>query len=146
MIYAKYGAIVLVIVLLFGFGWYCGGLKGKAAVEAQGEAQLKAAVTALDSQATQRQAAEAKLEKVQNDYDAIKSTPDPISAGLAQRMYLIKTPGSCPMPGAPTVAAGTETPAAVPASDAGIVGLTQAVFDACSADAKQLAAMIQLAP
>jgi hypothetical protein len=143
----KLGGILAMLAALFGTGYHFGGMASKTALEAQHAAQLQAAVTALDNQASQRVAAEAKLAKVQNDYDAIKDLPDPVSVGLAQRVLYAACPaGGGDVPKAGAVASGALAAAPEPGSDPGLGGRLQAVLDACTADAKQMSAMIELAP
>jgi hypothetical protein len=134
--YIKLGAAALLLALAAGAGYHFGGLASKTALEAQHAAQLQAAVTALDTQASQRVAAEAKLAKVQNDYDTIKDIPDPVSVGLAHRL-LIAAPSACsgPMPGATAVAGGAPAAAAVAVGPSAVERRLNDYIEACGADA-----------
>lgn len=147
MIYAKLGLAIALLCGAFWAGWSINGDRAAAAANALHAAQLQAAVTALDTQAAQRVAAEAKLAKVQGDYDAIKDIPDPVSVGLAHRL-LVATPSACSgsVSGAPAVAGGAPAAAPVPIGPSAVERALNHYIEACGADAKQLAAVIELAP
>lgn len=147
MIYAKLGVAIALIAASFWAGWSINGDRATAAANALHAAQLQAAVTALDTQASQRVAAEAQLAKVQGDYDAIKDVPDPVSVGLAHRL-LVVAPSACSgsVPGAPAVAGGTPPATPVTLGPSAVERALNHYIEACGGDAKQLAAVIQLAP
>lgn len=126
---------VLAVVALVAAVWYLGGEHARAAADDQKVALAKAAVLALEQQ-------QSKLQAVQNDYDAIKDVPDPATMGLATRLLF----RACPVHEAPAVAGGTQSASAQPASDPSLADATQRLIDACSADAKELNAVIRLAP
>jgi hypothetical protein len=147
MIYAKIGAAVALLLGAFWAGWTVNGDRAAAAANALHAAQLQAAVTALDTQASQRVAAEAKLAKVQGDYDAIKDIPDPVSVGLAHRL-LVATPSACsgPMPSAPAVAGGAADASRVAIGPSVVEQRLNDYIQACGRDAKKLVAAQALAP
>jgi hypothetical protein len=142
-LYVKLGAGAGLLFLAY----HLGGNASRAALEAQHAAQMSAVATAYQNQTLALQASEAQLEKVQNAYDAIKDVPDPVSTGLAQRV-LVAAGGACrsDLPKAAAVAGGTQASPAVTGGDSGIVGRLQGLIDACTADSKQMNAMIELAP
>lgn len=147
ILYAKIGGIVAAVALLFGLGYHFGGLSAKTAGEAQHAAQLSAVASAYQNQVLAREASEATLKRVQDAYDAIQSTPDPVSAGLATRVLYHACPtGGGVVPQAGAVASRAPAAAAQPSGDPGLGERLQAVLDACTADARQMNAMLELAP
>lgn len=145
LLYVKLGAAALVLAIVGGTCYRLGGNASRAALETDRAAQLSAVATAYENQVLARAAGEAKLQKVQDAYDAIKDLPNPLDTGLAHRVY-IAAAGGCPVPRTAAVASGTQTPAPIPRGDPGVVGRLQDLIDACRADAAQLSAMIELAP
>jgi hypothetical protein len=141
LLYLKLGAIVLALVIIFGAGW----TTCKWRYEALQTAQLQAVAVAYQNQVLAREASEAKLQKVQDAYDAIKDIPNPLDTGLAHRVY-IAAAGGCPVPATASVAGGAQTSTPIPGGDPSIVGRLQNLIDACRDDAEQMSAMIQLAP
>jgi hypothetical protein len=139
-------AVIAALLLGLGVGWYFGGLHGKAQLEALQASEFKALADAYQAQVLAKQQSEAKLATVENAYDAIKDTPDPATLGTARRVLLIAARDSCPLPGAATVAGGTENPAPLAIGPSAVERALDAYVQACSEDAKQLAAVIQLAP
>lgn len=131
----KFGALVL----WSAFAFYMGGLKTRETVATQHVAQLTALGHAFEAQST-------KLQAVENAYDALKDVPDPVSVGLAYRMQVYECPT---VPIAGTVAGRVNPTGPIPTSDAQsatVLKFTQDIFDACSADANQLNALIALKP
>jgi hypothetical protein len=141
LLYLKLGAIVLALAIIFGAGW----TTCKWRYEALQTAQLQAVAVAYQNQVLAREASEAKLQRLQNAYDAIKDLPDPVTTGLAQRVYLAAA-RECDLPSPAAVARGVQAPSAILSGDPSLIGRIQDVIDACTADAHQLNAMIELAP
>lgn len=137
---------LIVGVLLFGGGWYFGSQHGQAQL-----AQLQAAQSAATTKALQAQAAStavqvAQLQGAVARYEALLQTPDPITLNLGQRLFKYAA-ASCPaVSQTPVPAGGTVNSAALPDSLTELVRLSQVAIDACSADAKQLAAIQQAWP
>jgi len=108
-------------------------------------AQLSAVAAAYQNQVLAREASEAKLQRVQNAYDAIKDLPDPATVGTAHRV-LIAAAGGCDVPETRAMADGAQTPAAQPVGPSGIERALGDYIAACSADAAQMIPMVELAP
>jgi hypothetical protein len=145
--YIKLGAAAALLAIAAGSGYHFGGLSAKSSAEAAHAAQLQAVTDAYQKQVLATAASEAKLQKAENDYDAIKDLPDPVTTGLASRVLLHACPaGGGDVPQARTVASGAPGAAQEPSGDSGFGGRLQAVLDACTADSRQMSAMIDLAP
>lgn len=139
------GLILAAALLLSGGGFYLGTLRGKSQLEQLQASQFKALADAYQAQVLARQQSETKLQTVENQYDAIKDIPDPATVGTARRLLIVAA--ACPdVPQGATVAGGTENAAAITLGPSPIERALDAYVQACSADAKQLAAMIELAP
>jgi hypothetical protein len=124
----------------------------KTAVEAAHAAQMDKVVATLEANTVAAQTESQRRQGVIDAYDATKDTRSALIAGLAHRVYVYAArpagAGCAAVPSATTVAGGAPASAALPGSDPVIErlsGLTQAVYDACSADAKQMSAMIEIA-
>lgn len=147
ILYAKLVGAAAALVFLFGLGYHFGGMASKTAEEAARAAQLSAVATAYQNQVLAAQASETQLQKVENAYDALKDTPDPVTTGLATRVLYRACPADRgDVPQAKPVAAGASALGAQPGGDPSLAGRLQAVLDACTADARQLDALIKLAP
>lgn len=158
--YIKIGGALAVVAGASGAGFHFGSLSAdakladyKTSVEAQHAAQLQAVTDDLTAQIQTSDAKRAALQKVVDAYDQEKDKRDSDTADLAQRLQHAQaaaaSAGRCSVPAAGSVASGTQAASPQPGSDQSaerLSGLTQAVFDACSADAKQLNAVVQLAP
>lgn len=157
--YIKYGAIAAALIG-YSFLWFhLGGLSSdvklandKTAQEAQYAANLKTVADTLNKQIQDGVASRAAQQRIIDAYDQEKAKPA-VTAGLAGELRDATQAASCPpgrqLPAAGTVARGTQTPATQSAGDPRLdrlSELTQAVFDASDADAKQMNAMIKLAP
>jgi len=141
LLYAKLGGAALLLAAAF----YLGGLASKSRYEALRAAQLSAVAAAYQNQVLAREASEAKLQRVQNAYDAIKDLPDPATVGTAHRV-LIAAAGGCDVPETRAMAGGAQTPAAQPVGPSGIERALGDYIAACSADAAQMIPMVELAP
>jgi hypothetical protein len=139
-------AAIGVIVAAFGAGWYCGGLRAKSQLEALQSSQFQALAHAYVAQQNAAAALQSHMQGVIDAYDADKDLPDPASVGLATRVLYRSGPGCDDVPKAAALAGGTPAPGPQPGGDQRAGELLQAVFDAAEADAKQLDAVIQLAP
>lgn len=134
MTYAK----IVLIVALIGVGWWLRGL-----VESKHQLVLaQAAAAALEVQSK-------KIRAVEDSYDALKDIPDPVVTGVTTRLRLI----AAAIPEAPAVAGGTQSACPQPASLGrlksavdGVTGSLGRYVQACSDDARQLDAVIRLAP
>jgi hypothetical protein len=155
ILYAKIGGAVALAALLVWTGWHFGGMssaeklaKYQAAVEAQYAANLKTVADTLNKQIQDGIAKREALQKVVDQYELEKSLP-PATAGVVERLRYIQGP-SCAagsvLPGAGTVAGGSQAPSGVPSRSAEIAGLLQSALDAASRDAARLNAIIKLAP
>jgi inorganic triphosphatase YgiF len=145
--YLKWGGIAGLALALFVAGYHLGGNSAKTAAEALHAAQLSAVATVYQNQVLATQASEAQLQKVENAYDAVKDAPDPVTAGLATRVLLRACPASGgDVPQAAALAGRAAASTAESGGDPGLGGKLQAVLDACTADARQMSAMIELAP
>lgn len=157
--YAKIGGIAALAAILLWSGWHFGGMSAdeklanyKTAVEAQYAANLKTVADTLNKQIQDGVADRAAQKKVIDAYDADKANP-PATAGLADSLRDATQSASCPasrdVPKAGTVAGGAQGATAKPSGGPSVErlsGLVQAVFDSSDADAKQMNAMIKLAP
>lgn len=164
--YIKIGAAVLLLAIVAGASFHFGGLgpkvdlakeqtsfaNYKTDVEAQYAANLKTVADTLNKQIQDGLAKRAAMQKVIDDYDEQKAKP-PVTAGLAGELRDATKAASCPASGhvsqAGPVAGGTQGAAAQPSggpSAERLSGLVQNVFDASDGDAKQMIAMIKLAP
>jgi len=145
---AKAGLLVIVLVAAFCVGWRLGGNGPRAALERDHAAMAEAATQAILAQQKQATADHVRLQGVIDNYDAIKDSPDLAyaAAGTAHRLYIRAAGGSCAVSQAGGVASGTETPAPVPSSHSSVESALGDVLTACSQDAAQLSAVIQLAP
>lgn len=132
-----YVKLVLAAALLWE-AYHLGGDAMSVKYEKAELAMAKATAAALDAR-------DAQILTVENQYDALKDIPDPATVGAATRLRLVTVESDCPVPGAP-VAGGAHGTGAVSGGDAAIERATQGVFDACDADAKELNAVIRLAP
>jgi hypothetical protein len=155
--YLKLGGILALAAALIAGGFHFGGLGPKAdlaayktAVERQHAAQLAAVAKAYEDQVLAAQADHAAQQKVIDAYDAAKDAPDPVTTGLAHRVYIAAAAASgaeCgQLPPARAVASRTQASGAIPGGNPSIIGRIQDVLDACTADADQLNAMVKLAP
>lgn len=141
LLYAKLGAAAVLLMLVF----YLGGLGPKAALERDHAAMAQATTKALLAQQKATETEHVRQQKVIDAYDATKDIPDPVTTGLAHRVY-IAAAGGCHVPEARAVASGTQARAAIPGGPSGIERALGVVIEACAADAGQMSAMIQLAP
>lgn len=136
---AKLGAAMALLALAF----YLGGLGPKAALERDHAAMAEATTQAL---LAQQKAAETEHARQQRIIDAYDAAPiDFVAPTLARRLYIAAV-GGCDLPKARTVASGTEAPSPLPSGPSGVERALGELIEACSADARQLNAMIQLAP
>lgn len=157
--YLKIGGIAVLAAFLVWTGYHFGGLSAddklanyKTAVEAQHAAQLQAVANVMTQHDQQAAAQHAADQKVIDAYDEQKNLA-PVTAGIVQRMRIIEaaacSAGDRVVPAGGVLASGTQDTSAKPASDPvtqRLSQLTQAAFDACAADAKQLNAVVKLAP
>jgi hypothetical protein len=143
--YLKLGGILALAAALFGGGFYFGGLRSKTAYEALQAAQAKAAATALQKEAAATAAQTAKLQEVQNAYDAIKDLPDPVTLNVS-RLLVAKVADSCAVPGPAAVAGGAPGASQVAVGPSSIADRLDDYIEACTDDARRLAAVQALAP
>lgn len=144
-IYIELGAAALCLVIAAGAGYHFGGLSSKTALEADHVAQLEAVVKAMDENARQAAADHAHMQGVIDGY--AKTPIDPIVPGAAHRVYVFAA-SACGggVPEAGSVAGGVQAPAAVAIGPSPVERALDDYIRACSADAAQMNAMIQLAP
>jgi hypothetical protein len=141
----KWDILGVVCALMIVFGYWLGGKAPTAALERLRAEQAQAATQALLAQRAEATAQADALNSVVEKYDAIKDL-EPVSAGVVERLRLL-APANCrPVPGAPTVAGGTDPAGGIPGSPPEADRLLQAALDAASRDARRLDALIQLAP
>jgi hypothetical protein len=141
---AKLGGALALIAVLFGAGYHFGGMASKTALERDHADMAAATVNALLAQRAQATADHNRLQEVIDRYDA--TPPDPIIPGLAHRVYVYATAHCGGVPQSGSVAPGTEAPTPVPIGHSSVESALGDVLSACSADAAQMTAMIQLAP
>lgn len=136
--YAKIGAAILAVLLLFGLGYHFGGLASKTKLEASQEAQSQAVAKAVIAQQAASQAEQTRLNKVIADYEA---TPiNPVVTGIAGRLYKYEI-RDCPVSHANANSPGTSNPSGVPGSDSTFERLSQDAFDAADRDSRKLTAI-----
>jgi hypothetical protein len=159
MVYVKIGAVVLVLGAAAAAGFHFGGLSAddklanyKTEVQAQNAANLKTVADTLNAQIKDGAIRRAAMQVIIDAYDLDKAKP-PITAGLAGELRDAARAASCPASShvsqAGSVAGGTQGATAKPGSGPSaerLSGLVQDVFDTSDADAKQMIAMIKLAP
>lgn len=144
MIYVKFGAIGLLVLLLFFGGWYCGSLKSKAALDHSLEAQSATVTAALIAQRKISDAEEDRLNAVISKYE--QSLLDPIALSVGTRVYE-HAAASCPTVSSAKAATGrTSEPTAVPPHPDPVESILNAYVEACSKDASQLAAIQEAWP
>jgi hypothetical protein len=137
--YVKWAAIVG----LLAFIYHAGGNGPRAALERDHAAMAEAATKALLAQRSAQEAEATRINKAVNDYE---STPlDPIAPTIARRVY-IAAAGGCPVPRAPVLAGGTQAPTPLPLGPSGVERALGDFITACSEDARQMNAMLELAP
>lgn len=139
MTYVKFGAIGLLVLVLFFGGWYCGSLKSKAALDHSLEAQQATVAAALIAQRKISDAEEARLNAVIAKYEA---TPiDPIALTVGSRVFKYAAASCSTVPSAPSPTPGVSKPTPIPSGPGPIEQATNAAFTACSHDANELAAL-----
>jgi len=143
--YLKLGGILALAAVLFSAGFYFGGLKSKTAYEALQAAQASSAAQALLKEQAATAAQTAKLQQVENAYDALRDVPDPIAVNVS-RLLVAKVADSCPVPGAAAVADGAPRAASVAVGPSSIADRLDDYIAACTDDARRLAAVQALAP
>lgn len=142
--YLKLGGILALVAGLFGGGFYLGGLRSEAALEAFQSAQSANTAKAV---LAERASGAAELARVNLLLKGYQDAPiDPIDVGLAHRVYVYASAADCPVSGAGAHPAGAVSPSPQPSSDPGFVGLAQSVIDACAQDAAELTAIQQAWP
>lgn len=145
--YIKLDAAAVLLAILFGAGYHFGGLASKTALEAAHTAQLQAVVKAMDDNARAAATEHATQQKVIDAYDRDKDIPDPASVGTAHRLLILAAAGGgCAVQQAGAVAGGAQGATPVPIGPSRVEQALDAYVRACSADAAQLTAVIQLAP
>ncbi len=144
LLYAKIGAAALIIAVLFGSGYHLGGMASRTALEADHAAMAQAATTALLEQRKQAEAESTRINKAVSDYE--NAPIDPIVPTVARRVFLYANRTDCPVPSAPAVASGTQAAAAVAIGPSSVERALGTYIAACSADASQMKAMLELAP
>ena len=153
--YIKIGAAVVVLGIVGVAGFHFGGLSAddklanyKTEVQAQYALNLKTVADALNKQIQDGVTARAALQKVVDQYELEKALP-PATAGVVERLRFIES-ASCAaghqLPGAGTLAGGSDTTGGVSAGLSELDRLHQAAFDAADRDADRLNALIQLKP
>lgn len=143
LIYIKIAAAAVLLAVLFGTGYHFGGMASRTALEADHAAMAQAATQALLSQRKAQDAESARINKAVSDYE---KPIDPITVGLSHRVFIYANRADCPVPGAATVATGTQTAAPVPIGPSSVERSLGDYITACAEDAAQLSAVIQLAP
>lgn len=137
--YVKYGAIVLLLGLVF----WLGGLPGKATIASLKASQQTQLTAALESQAASKQAEIDRINKLLVSY--VQTPVNPIALDIGTRVYKYAAASDCPVSSTPT-ASGAINPTPQPAnpSSAGSGIIEQRLndhFKACAQDAAQLAAL-----
>lgn len=143
--YAKLGAVLLAVVLLFGGGWYFRGLKCEAAAATVSQAQSAAVATAVLAERASTAAELVRVNTVLKGYQE-NAALNPVDVGLAHRVYVYAHATECSMPAAGAHPAATGSASQEPRGDPGFVGLAQAAIDACAQDAAELTALQQAWP
>jgi hypothetical protein len=131
------------IVGLLAFVYHAGGNGPRAALERDHAAMAEAATQALLAQRSAQEAEATRINKAVTDYE--NAPLDPIAPTIARRLY-IAAAGGCAVPSSPTVASGTQAPAAQPLGPAGVERALGGLIEACAEDARQMNAMLELAP
>lgn len=135
-LYVKLGAAAALLAVIFGLGWHLGGLSGQAALARLQHDQAQITATAVLNERASTQAEVNRLNKVVATYE--NAPPDPISVGIAHRVYLYANT-SCPaVPKAPADPGGTIITRTEPR---GFEDALQGYVDACARDALRLNAI-----
>lgn len=136
LLYAKLGAAVLVVVLLFGAGYRVGGLASKAALEALRAEQSSNTAKAV---LAERASAAVELARVNARLKEFEDAPiDPVVTGIASRLYAYTGATECAVRGTGVTTGGTIPASGIPRGDPEAKRLSQDAFDAGSRDAKRL--------
>lgn len=157
--YIKIGAALAVVAAAAIAGFHFGGLSAddklanyQTEVQAQYAANLKTVADTLNAQIKDGAVKRAAQQVIIDAYDLDKPKP-PITAGLAGELRDATAAASCTssgqLPAGGSVAGGAQRGAAKPSGGPSVERLsqlTQAIFDASDADAKQMTAMIKLSP
>jgi hypothetical protein len=110
--YLKAGAIVALAALLFGGGWYCGGLRSKSAYEALQATQAKAAAT---TQQTAVADVTAELLRTRSAADAYQKERDDLAlAEVPAPVVRLCLSPSAAVPSVPAATSAGESAAAGP--------------------------------
>lgn len=144
MIYAKAAALLVLVLLLFGGGYRLGGMASKTTLEGFEAAQAENTAKAV---LAERASTAAELARVNAILKGYTDAPiDPVSVGLAHRVYVYAHAADCPVSGASPNPAATGSASPQPRGDPSFVGLAQRVIDACSQDAAELTALQEAWP
>lgn len=116
-----------------------------AAIRAQASAQCQAGIEQARDRAAREQIAHdatelARLQEIVRNYEQVLSAPDPVVVNLGRRLHYYEI-RSCAVPQAPADPGGAGPAGGVAGGDGAVESATQAVFDACRADALRLEAL-----
>lgn len=135
----KLAAIAFAALVLLSVGYYVGTLRSKTAYEGLQAAQSELTAKAVLAERAAGAAELARVNLILKGYQ--DAPPDPIAVGLAHRVYVYASAASCTVPSASRDPRAPVSAPAQPGGDAEAQRLLQAVFDACSADARELSAL-----
>jgi hypothetical protein len=137
--YLKLSAIAALVAALFFSGYHVGGMASKTKLEGFEAAQAADTAKAVMAE---RASAATELARVNAILKEYQDAPiDPIVPGIAHRVFIYARAADCPVPSAGPHPGGTVTASPQPAGPGPIEQATQAVFDACEADARELTAL-----
>jgi hypothetical protein len=147
--YIKIGAALALVFGLLGTGWHFGGASQRDADDKRAADQLGKVVKVMEQRQVAAEAESTRRQGIIDAYDRSKASPNPIVAGLGERVLIYSRGPGCPaVPGAVAVAGGTDASPEVAGRDERVErlsGLTQAVYTACDDDAAQMTSMIDMA-
>jgi hypothetical protein len=145
IVWAKIGGILAAVALLFGAGFYFGGLRSKTALEGFQAAQAQNVATAVLAERNSTAAELARMNAIVKGYQ--DAPPDPIVATAAQRVFVYaRGAANCSVPGPAPMAGGAPPAAPVASGPDRVEQALGAYIGACASDAKRLAAVQALAP
>lgn len=144
MTYLKFGAIGLLILVLFGGGWYCGSRASKTALEGFQAAQSANTAKAV---LAERASAATELARVNTILKGYQDAPiDPVALSLGSRVLNYARVADCPVPSPGPAPSGTVSAGPQPGGDGGVEQALTGVLTACAQDASELTALQQAWP
>jgi hypothetical protein len=144
LVYIKVGAVVTLLAVVAGAGYHFGGMASKTKLEGFQQAQSANTAKAV---LAERASAAVELARVNAILKEYQDAPiDPATVSLGSRVLEYARVAECPVSSASPHPAGIVSTAAQSSGLGPIEQATQAVFDACAADAKELAALQSVWP